>query len=203
MPRRTLKTTSSDNTDDVAVRKGIIDRLFVPPIARSTFYKKVGEGLIVPLPHVEGYYYLNATCRALGFPRKDIKEFLAEEETENGSTILDKEQRLHLLAMAILVPELFLIYPISVFPDVVEPEEMKRVEEWVRDLRAHVEQVPDCITRMVIVGGAIIAFDQTKGGEILDVAELVASYKRSREVFFQMIAADQERRSQHTNDDPS
>ena len=56
------------SSTEFAVRREVLERLFDPPIGRSTFFDLVDRGKIAKIRGLRGYYRLNESLRRLGMP---------------------------------------------------------------------------------------------------------------------------------------
>jgi len=56
------------SSTEFAVRREVLERLFDPPIGRSTFFDLVERGKIAKVRGLRGYYRLNESLRRLGMP---------------------------------------------------------------------------------------------------------------------------------------
>lgn len=143
--------------DDVAVRKDVIDTLFDPPIARSTFYKKVDDGVVVKCRGIDGYYRLNATRAKLGLPQVDVQAYRAQNRKSVREVAFTADQQLGLTAVAILVPEVVRLYPLPFFPISLTPEEEARVMELAAAMKPGVEALESLAERLFFAGGVVWA----------------------------------------------
>ena len=148
--------------DDVAVRKEGIDALFKPPIARSTFYKKIEEGVIVKCRGVDGYYRLNATRVNLGLPPTEVEAYRRRERAREKDISFTLDQRLALVAIAVPVPEIVHLYPLTFFPEFLTSEEESEVMRLVTKLSPEVEALPTTLERIFFAGGLLWASETTE-----------------------------------------
>ena len=146
---------------DLAVRKEAIHALFHPRIARSTFFKKVEEGVIVRCRAVSGYYLLNATRRNLALPLVD-PEAIRRRQRREAWLAVGLRKRLTLAAMAKLVPSLPYIYPPDWFPGLLTDEEAHWISRVTDRLRGVVEEQPTLQRKLAVVGGILRAEEVTR-----------------------------------------
>jgi hypothetical protein len=173
------RKSSAQIHDDIAVRKEAIDALFQPPIARSTFYKKVDQGVVVKCRAVDGYYMLNVTRRNLGLPQIDVHDF-RERHGRDDRIAFPIEKRLAVVAMAVLLPDLVRIYPPSFFPEWLSDAETTKVRELAEILRPELEKAGDPLEQLLFAGGVIWGAD-LKAHKSADPKSL---YEKAERAFF-------------------
>jgi hypothetical protein len=154
----TMRKKQEAITDDIAVGKQVIDTLFQPPIARSTFYKKVKEGVVVKCRAVDGYYMLNVTRRNLGLPQIDVLDF-RERHGRDDRITFPMENRLAVVAMAVLLPELVRMYPPSFFPEWLSDGEVRKVKALAEALQPELEKAGGPLEQLLFAGGVIWGAD--------------------------------------------
>jgi len=85
---------------EFAVRREVLDRLFDPPIGKSTFFDLVERGKIAKVRGLRGYYRLNESLRRLGMPE-------VEKLPGNGGDDSALNERvLADFALSLCIPEL-------------------------------------------------------------------------------------------------
>ena len=85
---------------EFAVRREVIERLFDPPIGRSTFFDLVERGKIAKVKGLRGYYRLNESLRRLGMPEVEKPPGNAGDESSLNDRILAD------FALSLCIPEL-------------------------------------------------------------------------------------------------
>lgn len=88
------------SSTEFAVRREVLERLFDPPIGRSTFFDLVERGKIAKVKGLRGYYRLNESLRRLGMPEVEkIPGNAGGGEPMSGRVLAD-------LALSLCIPEL-------------------------------------------------------------------------------------------------
>ena len=135
MPRQAAKNESLKDFPEFPVKREVICSMFTPPLPKSTFYDRVNEGKIIPMPKLSGYYLLNASLHRLGLPL--VKELPAQV----GARSLEDITR---LAFTLIDPALFPPPPWLLLVEAVDARDWdhaKRIADQNRDKIALMEHV--------------------------------------------------------------
>jgi hypothetical protein len=92
MPRQAAKNESLKDFPEFPVKREVICSMFTPPLPKSTFYDRVNEGKIIPMPKLSGYYLLNASLHRLGLPL--AKELPAKVGARSFGRLVEQAQRI-------------------------------------------------------------------------------------------------------------
>jgi hypothetical protein len=83
---------------EFAVRREVLERLFDPPIGRSTFFDLVDRGKIAKVRGLRGYYRLNESLRRLGMP--EVEKLPGRDDGPLNDRVLAD------FALTLCIPEL-------------------------------------------------------------------------------------------------
>ena len=86
--RRCKRFGMRTSPTEFAVRREVLERLFDPPIGRSTFFDLVERGKIAKVKGLRGYYRLNESLRRMGMPEVERPPGNARDESSLNDRIL-------------------------------------------------------------------------------------------------------------------
>ena len=123
---RTPSKTSSSSLPEYGVCRELINSVFDPPLARSTFHDLVNKGQIVPMKGLRGFYRLNDSLRRLGL--REVPN-LPRSADRSGEDLVR-------LAFTLIDPDLFPSPPWLLFENAIDQtlvDHVLRIAEKHRD----------------------------------------------------------------------